>query len=157
MPGLLYHSPARIVAELLIHAGYGTDPERTIGGNWPVYVGKEPDEPDEIIKVSFTQGRDFGDTADNERQEWHGIQVMVRSLNEEEGFYKIQRIALFLDQVHRTLVDIAQIEEAGTGTTEYVLNGITRTTNVLPLGSESPQSQRQLFTVNAVAVIRLCC
>lgn len=157
MPGFLYHSPARIIAELLIGAGYGTDPERTIGGAWPIFVGREPDGPDEIIKVSFTQGKDFGDTADNERQEWYGIQIMVRANTEEEGFYKIQRIALFLDQVHRTLVDITQIEAVGTGTTEYILNGITRTSNVLPLGTESLQSQRQLFTVNAVAVIRLCC
>lgn len=158
MPGLIQHSPARIVCEALIAAGHATDPERTVGGQWPVYDSREPDRPDAIIKVSDTAGIDFGHTqVDGERQEKQGIQIMVRSANKRDGYYKAQRIAVFIDQLARTLVDIAEIDSVGTGTVNYILHAITRTTNVLHLGSDTPQGKRQLFTINAVCDVRECC
>lgn len=157
MPGLLEHSPARIVQELLIGAGLATDPERSINGAWPAYVGREPDRPDELIRVSNTQGRDFGTTqVDGELQEHQGIQILIRSTSEERGYLKAQRIAVFLDAVKRSLVEITQ-EEAGTGTSEYILHAITRSSNVMSLGLDAPVGKRHLFTLNAVCAIRLCC
>ncbi len=158
MAGPLQHSPARIIAELLIAGGFGSDPERSIGSAWPVYIGREPDRPDQIIKVSNTAGMDDGFThTEGERQESPGIQIMVRSVIDETGYYLAKRIAGFLDQVQRTLVAIAELEDIGTGTIEYSLSSIMRTSDVLSLGSDTPAGKRQLFTINAVYSVRMCC
>ncbi len=158
MAGFLQHSPARIIAELLIGGGHGTDPERSPNGIWPIYTGNAPDRPDEIIKVTLTAGMDDGYTNPNkERQEKPGIQILIRSVTEEEGYYKAQTIAIFLDQVQRTLVNIAELEDVGTGTMTYILHSIMRTTNVIAIGSDVPAGKRQLFTINAIVTLRECC
>lgn len=158
MAGFLQHSPARIIAELLISGGHGTDPERSPSGAWPIYTGNAPDRPDELIKVTLTAGMDDGYTNPNsERQEKPGIQILIRSVTEEEGYYKAQQIAIFLDQTRRTLVHIADIADVGTGTMTYILHSIMRTTNVIALGSDVPAGKRQLFTINAIVTLRECC
>lgn len=158
MAGFLQHSPARIIAELIIAGGYGTDPERTVNGDWPIYTGNAPDRPDSLIKVTLTAGMDDGYTNPNsERQEKPGVQILIRSVTEEEGYYKAQQIAIFLDQTRRRLVHIADIEDIGTGTMSYILHSIMRTTNVIALGSDVPAGKRQLFTINAIVTLRECC
>lgn len=158
MAGFLQHSPARIIAELLIGSSHGTDPERTPSELWPIYTGNAPDRPDNLIKVTLTAGMDDGYTNPNsERQEKPGIQILVRSVNEEKGYYKAQTIAIFLDEVQRTLVHISDIEDVGTGTMTYILHSIMRTSNVIAIGTDVPAGKRQLFTINAIVTLRECC
>ena len=159
--GELYHSPARIVAELLISAGFGIDGQDVVGdapaGSWPIYIGREPDRPDDIIKVSNTVGRSFGDTMVSKiHHENPGIQIMIRARNEERGYLKSRAIATFIDQVNNNLVTITR-EESGSAEITYSLHAINRESNVFALGFDTPMSKRQLFAVNATCTIRLCC
>lgn len=158
MPGNLTHPPSRVVLEALVSEGIGTDGSDETG-EWPIYVSRSPDRPDDMLLVSDTQGVDFGDTqVDGERQERNGIQVMIRCADYHRGYAKALEVARFLDRLARLFVTV---DDVGTGTgsvgTQYIIHSAKRTTNVIPLGSDTPQGKRQLFTVNAHLSLRQCC
>lgn len=169
MPGVLYHTPARIVKQLLIDLGLGADPDATLEADrtpWPVYRGREPDRPDDLIKVSDSTGPVAGDTmVDSECQERGGFQVTVRSADPETGYRKAQEVAVALDRVRCATVSLPLPAgvgtNVGTGTGDdyslYFLSAIKRTTNVISIPTEVPQSKRTLYTVNFHAPFRLTC
>lgn len=165
MAGLLKHSPARVIKQYIIDQALGSDPDADDENDrtpWPVYRGREPDKPDDLIKVSDTQGTDDGFCqVDSEQQKHHGIQVMVRSTDYDEGYRKALDIALLLDQANRASVSVELITEDDTGTGGfpvyvYEIASIKTTTDVIPIGTDTPQGKRLLFTFNAIAAIRLC-
>jgi hypothetical protein len=138
---VLAHTPARVLAQVLIDLGLATNPEATTPGPWPVYAGKEPDEPDDALTVRTTAGRDLGRSGpDSTRVELYGVQVRVRSAVEQEGYLKAQAIALALDIVYRRAVAV--------GDSTYMLQHAARTGPPLPLGTDSPQTERWLCTLN---------
>lgn len=144
MSGLLNHSPALIVANYLVDSGLASGPGP--GGSWPVFVNKEPDVPDECITVYDADGRLEGRThVDGEMQEHAGIQVRVRVAPHRivEGYQKTKTILRNFDtQVLRTLVTI--------GSNTYKIQAITRQSDVIPLGDESPTSRRYVQVANAL-------
>lgn len=157
MPGPLQHRPSRILGELLVLNGFGTDPEDTPDSEWPVFCDREPDDPDEIIKVSGTAGTGHGDCqVDSERQEHHGIQVMVRAADDGAAFRKINAVAMFLDRVNRILVDLDDEVGTATGSTRYQVTAITRTSDPTYIGRDAPQGKRSLYTYNALCSLRMC-
>jgi hypothetical protein len=138
---VLAHTPARVLAQVLIDLGLATNPEAATPGPWPVYAGKEPDEPDDALTVRTTAGRDLGRSGpDSTRVELYGVQVRVRSAVEQEGYLKAQAIALALDIVYRRAVAV--------GDSTYMLQHAARTGPPLPLGTDSPQTERWLCTLN---------
>lgn len=143
MPGTLSHSPAKVVRELLILAGFGTD-----AGQWPIKVNGEPDLPDNCLTVYDVAGRDDGYVAFGERQTWHGIQVRIRSSNPEAGYAKANDIAIYLD----TPVIDAQVTIASA---VYLVRSFNRTSDVLPLGRDAPNSNRRVFTIDALAMLTM--
>lgn len=146
MPGTLNHSPADIVREVLIQIGQGSDPD--LGDDWPVYESGEPDSPDNCVTVYDTQGRDDGRSMpDGERAEFHGIQVRIRSQTSKEGFVKARAMAIAMDTE-------VLLEEVDVDAYTYRVNSLNRTSDVLPLGKDSPGSKRSLFTINLVTSIR---
>jgi len=147
MSGSLNHSPAYILANYLVDAGL-----TTFGGTWPVYIGKEPDTPDDCVTIYDTDGRIQGRTHyDGEMQEHYGIQVRVRSAPHRivEGYRKCKSILQNFDtEVLRTLVVI--------GSSTYKIQAITRQSDVIPLGDESPSSRRYVQVANAlVSLVQL--
>ena len=159
MPGMLTHSPARVLMELLVAAGYGVDIDDDENGDWPIFIGRSPDRPDDMIRVTDTAGISHGDTQpDGERQEDSGFQIMVRAAMYEEGYLKAQQLAVYLDQLSRVQVSVPTI---GTGTgsdsTTYLVDCVMRTSSVIGIGSDVPQGKRQLFSINGLATIRQCC
>lgn len=171
MSGRLEHSPARIVQEFLILYGYGIDPDDwpetqdIPNDQWPIYHGRGPDRPDDIIEVSGVVGRDFGYTQPNsERQEMHGVQVLVRGHDDGRAFLKAQDIAVLgLDKVNRVTVAIGGTEVgSGTGTgtgsggTYYLLESVARTSEARFGGRDTPQGKRVFYTINCLASIRQC-
>jgi hypothetical protein len=152
MSGSLDHSPADVVRQLLVDLSFAT--MHTDGGAWPAYVGRVPDSPDEMMVLTDTAGRDSGRTSpDDERQEHYGFQVMLRANTHEEGYAKANEIAIALDKY--TTLEGVSIDNAGTaGDSVYLIYAITRTTGVIPLGRESPASDRRLFTINALVALR---
>lgn len=148
MSGLLAHSPADIVRRLLVALDLGEDPTATSSPAWSVYVGAEPDKPDNCITLFDTEGRISGNTqADGEIQEYHGIQIRVRATDYATGYAKARAIAVTLDaEVERDSVTISS--------DDYCVCSVTRTSDVIGLGMDKPASRRQLFTINALANVR---
>lgn len=145
MSGELDHSPATIISQLLVDLGLGTLPADSEA--WPVYTSVEPNAPDNVITVFDTQGANAGrHMKTGERQEFHGIQVRVRSAEYPVGYAKAREIAVALDEeVYRTEVLVEF--------TTYLVHSISRSSDVLSLGKDSPRTARRLFTVNATTTL----
>jgi len=145
MSGALDHSPADIVAQLLVDLSLGSDP--TGSSAWPVFVAREPETPDNCITVFGTASKKQGRTMnDGEVQEQHGIQVSVRSGTYPTGFAKARAIAVALDESVR--LNTVSLESA-----TYTVYGVSRTSGPLDLGKE-PTTKRNVFTINATVTLR---
>lgn len=145
--GTLEHSPADILGQLLVLMGVGTEPTDDL--SWPVYVANEPDLPDNCITVYDTAGRDDGRMqVSGERAEHHGVQVRIRSTTHPIGYLKAREVAVALDE------DVYQEGVTFDSGESYTVHSVSRTGDVLPLGKESPTSERRLFTVNAVICLK---
>lgn len=146
MPGLLVDSQQAVLAQALIDLNI-VNPTA-----WPINVDQEPDEPDSVITVYGTQGRDDGRTqVDGELQEHHGIMIKVRSLD-RTGFTIITQLAVAMDG----LVDRGVSLVTNGVTNRYNIQSISRTGNgVICLGKEMPPSRRNGYTVNAVMSVRM--
>jgi len=146
MAGSLAHSPADILRYSLIALGLGADPT-AVSPTWPIYVGAEPNVPDNVITLYDTEGRSDGRmNPTGERAEHHGIQVRVRAINHTTGYAKARAIAVALDEsIVLTTVTIS-------GTT-YLIHAVSRTSDVIPLGKDVSTSKRSLFTINALAAL----
>jgi len=144
MSGALDHSPADIVATLLIALGLGQSPTENTP-TWPIFVSREPDTPDSVITVYDTSGRLQGRfQTSGEVQEAFGIQVRVRDASHQDGYAKARAIAVALDE------SISQ-ESVTVDAATYTVVDVARTSGVFTLGTESPESKRNIFTINAVA------
>ena len=148
MPGSLTHSPADIARRLLISLGLGSDPSPTGTADWSVYVGAEPQSPDNCITLFDTEGRISGNTQpDGEIQEYHGLQIRVRGADYATGYTRARRIAVALDtDVERDSVTISS--------NTYCACSVTRVSDVIHLGQDKPASRRQVFVINALANVR---
>lgn len=148
------HSPADIVRWLMVRAGVGSDPTTNdnpvANANWPVWVSKEPTIPDNLIKVSDTQGVDGSRSmVDGDQIAWNGFQVMVRAVDYPTGWQKVSavRTAFLTDpNFQRTVVTVAGVR--------YAVQAIVKVGQVIPLGEEKPVSSRNLFTLNAMLSYR---
>lgn len=147
MPGSLTHSPADIVRYLMINnLSLGTLP--TTGGSWPICVGAEPDTPDEVITVykeaDVHQGRSM---IDGEVFERNGFSIRVRAQTENSGWGKMDDIVAAFDKsVNRTTVSISD--------TDYLVHAISRTSSALHIGTQSPDTELELFTLNCTIAVR---
>lgn len=148
MAGVLLHSPADILRQLLIDLELGTAyvDDAT---SWAVFASGEADMPDDCITVYDTEGRNHGrEMVHGERQEHHGFQVRVRARNHAVGYLKARDIAVKLDQeVYQELVTVEEIQ--------YLVHAVTRVGDVLPIGKDAPRSKRSLFTINGIVSLRV--
>lgn len=164
MPGLLMHSPQRIVGAVFANLGFGTDPDTDPSGVWPIFDGREPDRPDNLIRVSGTRGRSFGYTQpDSEREEWNGILVYVRASVDNTAWQKVMQLALGLDCLTRYGV-LLPLPDSGTpdtgtgtaGSARYEIASVLRTTEPVFIGRDVPEGKRVCYTVNALVSLRQC-
>lgn len=145
MAGTLAHSPAHVVAKLLIELGVGIDPATS--GEWPVFSAGTPSTPDEVISVFDTVGRLHGRThPDGETQQHHGIMVRVRSKTHPEGWSKANEISQAFDGIHQDFVTV--------GGVQYRVQAVHRTGDINAVGTEPSVSKRSVFTINALVVVR---
>lgn len=136
----LTHSPADVLARLLVEMGLAGDPD-VEGAEWPARSEEEVAVPEGVITVFDTAGVDNGRDAFGDRTEHHGIQVRVRSGTFPSGWAKAEALAVALDGVHWDLVAVEGVT--------YLVHTVDRTGPVLRLGKERTSSRR-LFTVNAL-------
>jgi hypothetical protein len=144
MSGSLDHFPADILRQLLIDLRVGLD---VTAADWPTFSQKEPDNPDNVITVFDTMGRDLGRTnPDMVRSERYGIQVRVRGGDINATGVRARSIAMALDSVVRRPVTM--------DATSYLVLGFVRTGPVLRLGVDAPSSGRWIFVVNGLASLQ---
>lgn len=134
----LTHSPARITRRLLIDLGLVTE-----SGNWPCFVGAEPDAPDQCVTVytspdGVSDGRSM---IDGEPWEHPAVQVRVRAASELAGHEKASAIREALAAVHRR-----PVATEGTG---YVVQCYSRIGTVTDLGYGPSGGKRRIFTISA--------
>ena len=142
---VLNHSPAEIVRQFLIKKELGSD----AGATWPVGYSVEPEAPDNVLTIYDKVGQQHGRTHDDgETQEHHGIQVRVRyGGSYHPGWLKAKNI-------HDTFDTDCWNETVTIGSDEYMIHGITNTSDVLSIGYEGT-SRRRLFAVNALVSVTL--
>lgn len=153
MPGILLHSAADIVRQLLVDMELCVDyvDDKT---SWAAFASGEPDLPDDCVTVYDTEGRQHGrDMVVNLREEHEGFQVRVRSRNHQRGFAKAKEIGIAFDQSVSD-VQVGLLDEEG-DTVSYLVDAITRTGVVLSIGKDAPNSKRNLFTINAIVSLRM--
>lgn len=152
MPNTLLHSPALIIAKALTALNLGTevptDPMTPLSP-WPVYAGKEPSAPDNVITVYTTVGTDDPREMFGTLHQHYGFQVRVRAAKAEDGEVKGYAIRRALaEDVTKSTVYV------GSANTPYYIQCCARIGQLLDLGDDKPQTARRLFTLNAVATLR---
>lgn len=154
MPGPLDHSPAMILAEILISNEKCDRPPATLtlspSNNLPfVFVGKEPDGPgipDRVVSVFNTTGLEFGRDAFGELAEYEGVQLRVRHSTGEQAFVLMKDLSIHLDQLYMKTLTI--------GSSSYRVQSVRRSGGFALFGKEPSATLRNVMTMNAVMTVR---
>ena len=144
---ILAASPAYILASYIIDTlRYMTD--YNDGSAWPLYISSLPDGDDiqnNAGGIYDTTGLlDGKDMRDSVVVEHHGIQIKIRSIDQQTGWTKMRQIVGDLDQV--------QMQEITANDITYEMASISRTSPIACIGTD--EKRRFLFTVNFLATIR---
>lgn len=142
------HFPSDILRYFLVNGQFGSLPSGT--DSWPICVNEASDLPDEMILISDTTGSMDGRSLRTGRTYEHfGLQVLVRSTDRLLAWRRIQILAKVMDSIFRQRVLLE--------TDEYLLQSITRTTPIIPLGTAREEKERArkryIFTTNGLATI----
>lgn len=148
MAGLLTHSPARVIAQLVIDLGYGVAPDPRGPSAWSVYYGGLPDMPDEAMGVRLTTGLDDGTTQwDGVLQTWYGIQIRLRANDEDAGWDRVNPLATELHALTNRGVTVDGVA--------YLVSDTRLAREPESLGKAEQTSSRNLFAINLLASINL--
>lgn len=141
----LRYSPADVLRAYMVAAGFVSSENAT---PWPSRVTNEPDTPDNCVTFYDSTGRDLGrEHVSGARLELPGVQVRVRSSSHPDGYAKARTLAIALDAIHKVTVTMS-------GGYSYVISTVNRTTDVLALGKDAPNTARRIFTVDALVSLR---
>ena len=147
--GQLAHSPADVIATLLVDVGLAVEISNVgvIVGSWPVSVDTELNLPDDSLTVTNTAGELNGRIQiTGEQPEHFGFQIKVRASLPTTGWEKANAIAVALDQS-------LSYQSVTIGSSTYDVGAVTRRGGVLAVGRELASTKRFLYTINAVVVI----
>jgi hypothetical protein len=148
MSGELYHTPAEIIAQMLVDLGIADYPETEDGlTGWTIFPNHLPEYPDQAMSVVDTQGRLHRRIqVSGLIGEHYGIQVLVRSAQDPGTTYtKTKTILHYFDTEVRK-------EEVTLDNSVYIVHAVTRTSPALPVGKDGA---RFLHSGNALASIEL--
>ncbi len=144
MSGTLTHSPADVIRQILEDLAVAVAPGSASSTDWASFYSMEPDFQDRIITCHDTTGISQGRThVDGQLQEFHGVQVMVRAEDYEVAYNKAQSVAVNLDTN-------IQLTNALISSTLYTVYSFNRTSPVISLGREAPNTRRSIFTINGL-------
>ena len=156
------HSPADVVRHLLVNLGVGVLPSLT--GDWPIYEGSEPEQPDNAITLYDQKGLTYGRVQlTGTVVDKPGVLFRVRSWNALDGFNKASEIARIIDETvtfDTLTIPVGYIPTGAIAT--YLVESITRIGTVHDIGKNAPatpgstsvSSKRNIFTLNAVVSLR---
>jgi len=153
MSGELLHTPAEIIAKMLVDLGMADYPENDGLTGWVVFPTKMPELPEQVIAVIDTVGRLHRRMhVTGVIGEHYGIQFLVRGANAPVTSYKkCKELMHFLDtEVNRETVVLTDEDTEYEYT--YRVNAVTRTSVTFPAGRDGA---RFLHSGNAIASIEL--
>ena len=147
----LDHSVSYIVRQLLIDLGVASD---GVNGEWSVFAGSMPDQPDQLIVVYEMIGvKDGRSMIDGEVFTHPAFSIQVRHPTHPGGIVKAGAIATALDGVLRrtvTAYDLVEPTGTGTGTSSisYLVHAISRFSDPFYIGAD-PRTNYHLFAFDA--------
>lgn len=148
MSDVLTHSPADVLAQMMVDLGLGTDPPDEDA--WPVYATKEPNLPDQVMTVFDALGTSYGYSS-NDGYHYHkeGVQVRARATTPKDGYTKLAFIVGYLNK--NALAKQVTVTLDGTSyCVEVVTLGM-----VIPLRrTDVPTSSRSVHVTNGFVTLR---
>jgi len=144
----LLASPAYILSQYIIEE-LATMTTPSDGSDWPLYVNHMPDGKDAIDNCGTlydTTGTKDGRLMSGVVPQHFGIQLRIRSLGNQAGYVKIEDLAAAMDGVR-------SVEFTLDGE-DYIIQNVSRTSSVIPLGIEGGTKRRYLFTINFLVSMR---
>jgi hypothetical protein len=140
------HSPAEIMAQLLVDLGMATGPGGS--GSWPVFKTGITDKPDDCIAVTDTAGIDdgafLGPGATTEQH--YGVQIMVRAATHPRCWVKTEAI-------RQALRAMDNMKTVWIGAASYTLPAVCRLAPPTVIGKDRPDSTRVLMSLNPTFAI----
>lgn len=132
-------SPATIIANYLTGLAVMTVPSAE--DDWPLYISNLPDSPDNAAVIfNTTPIKDAKLMDDGSIIQHYGIEILLRSIIDEDGWDKCNILSGELDILRNVFVSIND--------STYKIHNVTRLGGINSLGSESDSRRRNLFSMN---------
>ena len=143
-------SPASILSAYLIETlGLFKDPANS-PSDWPLFISSLPDGtnlPNNVASIYDRTGDTDGRIMSSVKTIVHyGIQIVLRVVNYSDGWTMGTAILEAFETVNQEFQDVS-------GKT-YIIENITRTTQLTPTGVESGSKRRDLFSLNFITTIK---
>jgi len=136
---VLTDTPASVIANYVTGLALMTVPSAS--GDWPLYISNLPDRPDSAgVVFNTTPVKDGRAMQGGGIVQHYGVQITIRSLDEEIGWDKCNILAGQLAAVHNA-------ETILNGDT-YIIHNVTIVGGVNSLGIEPGTKRRRVFTMN---------
>ena len=153
----LQHTPADITRWALIALGLGVEPTQSNyqGNDWPVSAHGMPPSPDNAIAVYVTTPQlDGRSLCPDQGMATHwAFQIAVRGANDFGfAFPKAEAIRVTLNEKVNGM-SLTVSKPASLPATTYIIpcfSGLS----LVPVGRESPDSKRFIYTINGYLVVR---
>jgi hypothetical protein len=131
------HSPAQIFAKMLQDFEWFSDP--MLERDWPVFISSLPEFAKPLAVVYDTAPIKDGRLSNGENIFHYGIQLRIRCMTHQEGWDKLQTVCAEME-VQQTEVELDGVI--------YIINNVSQSSSVLPLGTGGDAKRRYEFTVN---------
>jgi hypothetical protein len=146
MSGLLPNSPAEILQQALVDDLLGSQPNES--DIWPIFVNNNQKSNTENITVYDTTGIVRGKThVDSEVQEHYGLQFLIRHPDPPVCYQKANELMVQINTIWRKIVILENLH--------YSIDAITTSGPILRVGKEQPEEVLFVYSLNAIASIRL--
>jgi hypothetical protein len=150
--GKLDHLLPDIIQVAMIDLDLGTDPAPVpLPDSWPIYCGQNsmPASPDNVISVTRTASQLDGRThRQGEVQEFYGVIIMVRGINDVVGYARAEMIREALDSQDTMYRRNVSLEGK-----VYRIHSMNRAGGLIHLGKEE-NGRRNLFSINYLTTVR---
>lgn len=141
MSGVLKHTPAEIIAQLIDDVGLANLEDTGTGDpitGWTLFSNHLPPEPEQVIFVKDTTGSlHKRDHVTGVTGEHYGIQLMSRSsVDPVTPYLKLKAVSEYFDtSISRETVSLVDLDD-DTVVRNYRVNTINRVTPVAPAGND---------------------
>ena len=147
---VLLHTPAEVLSWLLVQMNQAVSWNAFNADNalaWPVYVGNKPDRPDGLLVIDDTTPMQDGRVmVGGEAIKHPGFTVTVRGATRGECGAKAE-------EVFRALCEDFYAQLVNVDGRQYVVHSVANMQGPIRIGKETPESRRELATINGVMTL----